>query len=459
MDFNTSPPTISYANRTTDMHLTNVSMSDSLGNLLFYTNGCSIFNKENNIMENGGNINPGNIHNNNCIEPFNAYTASRGAIAFQADYKTFYLFHQGLKLVTDSVIDVYDNKLYLSKIDMTQNNGLGKVIEKNFVVLEDTMQGGDLTAVKKSNNIDWWVLIPKRTSNTYFKILFTPNGVESVSTQTIGDSTKYIGDGGDQAVFSPDGTKYVRYNPFDEISIFDFDRETGELSNYQKVSIPGDTAFVGGAAISPNSRYLYISSQIRFYQYDLQAPDIAASQVLLGEYDGYQSPFPLATTFFTCQLAPDCKIYCCTYNGCDVLHVVNYPDEPGLACNFVQHGVQLPSYNTLSMPNFPNYRLGTGQPTCTPTASGEVVQVQQSAKVYPNPASGELNLEFSTGTGKPIVFRLYDPTGRLASYWTLEGDGQPQSLNISGLASGLYLWQLNTVDGLPLDKGKLVIAK
>jgi PKD repeat protein len=45
-------------------------------------------------------------------------------------------------------------------------------------------------------------------------------------------------------------------------------------------------------------------------------------------------------------------------NGVAYLHVINEPDSLGLACEVCQHCVELPSVNSFSMPNFPNYRLG-----------------------------------------------------------------------------------------------------
>jgi hypothetical protein len=36
------------------------------------------------------------------------------------------------------------------------------------------------------------------------------------------------------AKFSPDGTKYAIYNYYDQLHVYDFDRETGHLSNHQK---------------------------------------------------------------------------------------------------------------------------------------------------------------------------------------------------------------------------------
>jgi hypothetical protein len=58
------------------------------------------------------------------------------------------------------------------------------------------------------------------------------------------------------------------------------------------------------------------------------------------------------------QLAPDGKIYSSSTNSVSSLHVIHSPDEPGLACQYQQHGIELPTRNTFSMPTFPNYRLG-----------------------------------------------------------------------------------------------------
>ncbi|MCB0535159.1 MAG: PKD domain-containing protein [Saprospiraceae bacterium] len=111
-----------------------------------------------------------------------------------------------------------------------------------------------------------------------------------------------------------------------------------------------------GAAISPNSQYLYIANGIWLHQYDLQADNILTSEILLGTYDGYMSP--VNTFFFLLQLAPDGKLYMNSAATVNTMHIVHQPDLPGVACRFEQHGVQLPTLNNWSMPNFPNYRLG-----------------------------------------------------------------------------------------------------
>ena len=89
------------------------------------------------------------------------------------------------------------------------------------------------------------------------------------------------------------------------------------------------------------------------------ADDIQATKDTVAIYDGFTSPQPpFGTTFFLAQLAPNGKIYLNANNGGLHMHVINKPDQPGELCDFQQHGIELPTWNSFSMPNFPNYRLG-----------------------------------------------------------------------------------------------------
>ncbi len=177
--------------------------------------------------------------------------------------------------------------------------------------------------------------------------------------QVIGDSILSPSLG--QNVFSPDGTKFVELSMFsieegNFLNIYDFDRCTGLLSNHKQITYL-DNASSGGVAISPNSRFLYVSSFVNIYQYDLWAEDIEASKDTVATWDGFIIPPVFATTFFLAQLAPDGKIYISANNGVQYLHVINSPNLPGELCDVCQHCVLLPTYNAFSMPNFPNYRL------------------------------------------------------------------------------------------------------
>ena len=40
------------------------------------------------------------------------------------------------------------------------------------------------------------------------------------------------------------------------------------------------------------------------------------------------------------------------------MHIIHQPDEPGLDCQYQQHGLHLITANSFSVPTFPNFRLG-----------------------------------------------------------------------------------------------------
>ena len=65
----------------------------------------------------------------------------------------------------------------------------------------------------------------------------------------------------------------------------------------------------------------------------------------------------LEDIFLAANLIDD-KIYINTNTTVDVLHVIHEPDKKGKACDFEQHGVQLPTLNAFTMPNNPYYGLG-----------------------------------------------------------------------------------------------------
>lgn len=333
-----------------EFYVTALAVSDLSGKLLFYTNGIDVEDITWNTMLNGGNIHP-------PVAGGQAITQGILGLQFPEKESQYALIHVPRGYVGPPVSTVGVLKLFYTIIDMEQNNGLGAVVEKSIPLLVDTLQLGKLKAAKHANGRDWWILVPEAYTNNIYRILLDSAGFHVIGKQTIG-SKLYPGAG--QADFSPDGSRYAIFDTYnssmpDAVDVYDFDRCTGLLSNARHFEL-WISSYAGGVTFSPNSRYLYVHTTLVVAQYDLEAPDLAASRVELAWYDGYESPFP--THFFAGQLAPDGKIYICTSNGTDVLHVIHRPDEAGSACLVEQHGIRLPTYNATSMPNFPHYRLG-----------------------------------------------------------------------------------------------------
>lgn len=104
------------------------------------------------------------------------------------------------------------------------------------------------------------------------------------------------------------------------------------------------------------------------------------------------------------------------------LHVINNPDLPGDNCDVCQHCVALPSWNSFSMPNFPNYRLGylEGSPCDTlrqpPTAAfgyeqdGAVLHFADSS--YHDIRSWHWDFGDGQTDTLPSPVYMYDSTGR-----------------------------------------------
>ena len=123
---------------------------------------------------------------------------------------------------------------------MTLDNGKGDVVKKNIVFYDDKKTlGSYLTAIRHANGKDWWILQPLRDTNLYATFLLDQNGLQLVKEQQIGKVFDWNASASGTATFSPDGTKYAYYNESDGLLLFDFDRNSGMLSNYRRV-VPFD---------------------------------------------------------------------------------------------------------------------------------------------------------------------------------------------------------------------------
>jgi hypothetical protein len=317
---------------------------------------------------------------------------------------------------------------------------------------------GEFTAVKHTNGKDWWLVTPKRNSNTFYSFLFTKDGIVDTLIHTIGTIPKKQAEGGMQVVFSPDGSKYFRSVPSGPVMMYDFDRATGVFTDFDTIYVDYANwpSIANGCAVSPNGRFFYVCAELNIFQFDLWAVDISASQATVAEWDGFQAP--VATIFGQSQLGPDCKIYVSTIDS-KYYHVINNPDEPGLACNVSQHSFIFPTPTGASIPSFPNYRLGPldnpGVP-CTATVSvpPPPAPAKNKVQVWPNPASESLTLHLEEEKAGNIS--IADLTGKV---WLtgIKAAGQTSFVtDIRHLSAGVYIITFRSETGR-LATGKLVV--
>lgn len=454
LDFNEHPVNISSVSSSDGFFMegSNTSICDEEGNLLFYSNGCTIINSQGEVMENGGGINPGFIQDFYC--PFGGSPIIQGIVAIPAPehenhYYVFNLDYDTAFPGDTSQLEIAPLRLYYQKVDMAQNDGLGAVVEKNQIAVQDTFARGNIQAVRQANNSDWWIVVPKSNSNCYFMVPITAQGIQAAILECEGD--EWSGeDSGTQAVFSPDLTKYVRFDSWNGVNIYDFDNGTADLSNPIRILFPNDTiGYFPGVAVSPSSRFLYVCARKNVYQFDLHATDIEASKLLIAEWDGTMNPFP--TIFYLAALAPDGKIYISSTSSHLSLHVIESPDSLGLACNLVQNGVDLPAFNFATIPNIPHYCSIDEE--CIVSSINEPVQEEELVTIYPNPTSEYLWIDFSVDTKGDLSLHIYDLLGNIV---LRKNDlNSTERIDISPFHSGTYYYVI-TRDNLYLESGRIV---
>lgn len=448
IDFNGGKPSANYFEQTINMNMfvCNASICDADGNLLFYSNGCDISDGEGNYLENGTDISPGYWHTRLCDEIARGYSAgypSMVILPLPNNDSLYYLFHKNVRYVPGPPEDAFVDKLLYSVVKVTAGQKI--VTQKNVSVMEDNLATGEMLAVKHANGSDWWLITPRRNSNQFYVFRFTEDGIVDTLTQTIGGLPPPQEEGSGQNTMSPDGSLMVRYYPYHDIMIYSFDRATGLFFNYRTASITLDPVFSydGGCAISPNGRYLYIMAVIKAYQFDLWADDISATQTTVAEWDGFIGP--IAITFYRSQLGPDCKIYVLGGGDTRYYHIIHNPDSPGLACNFEQRGLVLPTPSGASIPYFPNYRLGPidnpGQP-CTPTVSVSAGPVGAGAvvRVWPNPADQTLQIRYTSDQDAAGTLSLYNAVGQLVLQERVAAVSGGVAVSVGHLPEGIYYY-------------------
>ena len=403
LDFNGSQMEISDLEFEMDVAPTNTIMSDEDGNLLFYSNGCDINNANHEIMENGEVINPGMMEDIFC--PSQAINWPQGVLALplpESD-SLYYVFNLNLEGVYPSppFLGIAPRLLYAQLIDMSENNGLGKVIEKNQVIKQDTFGRGGIQATRHANGIDWWMTVPKSHSNCYWVFLINKEGMEEPFLECEGEVWLDRDQLGQQS-FSPNGEWFARIHSSNYFQLYKFNNVNGSFSDAILIDLPDLEGTRPGVSFSPNSQYLYANTREKVYQLDLMADDIPNSRVLIAEYDGYWNISH--TTFDIQALAPNGKIYISVPGSTYNLHVIHKPDCPGLKSELQQHGIELPVFNGSAVPHFPHYRNLPSSVDCDSvyvSLSEEVLN--RFIKIFPNPTQG-VNLFGTKGTGWKLCY-------------------------------------------------------
>jgi len=409
IDFNTDPPTIPPATFNFFAERNNISVSDANGNLLFYSDGNSLLDRNDLNMPNGFvNANSGMTH------PI-------FAVPKPGDPDSYYIIINNFGL----------NSLIWSELDMTLNSGNGDiVIGSGGILLANPT--GKITAVQHSNQQDIWIISHENGSNVYKAWLATNSGIASSSVDSpigsIIDPNLNFENGMGQIKTSPNGRKIAVANQgLNNVEIFDFDPATGILSN--NITITNSFSRPYGIEFSPTGKHLYVTHDgINFipelFQINLWAGSAGAvinSTTFIGETGGFEGAGAL-------QLGPNEKIYVSnSFNF--TLGTINEPELSATLCSFNPNQINLQNDVFLGLPTFYHAYFESTYFSYTGLCPGSITTftieefnepIDSVLWEFGDPASGNNN--FSTSLTPSHV---YPGTGSYDIQLTIYSGGQP----------------------------------
>lgn len=345
------------------------SVSDSSGVLLFYTDGISVWNANHQLMPNGTGLNGGS-----------SSTQAALIISAQDTSNRYYIF------TTDETGGALG--LRYSLVDMDLQSGLGDVVQKN-VALHAPMTE-KLTAVEDLQNGGYWIVGHEWGTDAFYAYKLTASGIQApvVSHTGLVHRNNIIQNSYGQLKFNTCGDRLAAAIGYqDTIEVFDFDRNTGAVSNPIVLPMGGH---VYGVEFSASSRYLYVSTYkptATLAQLDLVSgisPTIMNTmEVLSTEQDVYGL-----------QMGPNGKIYVCkSYSP--YLGEIASPDSAGALCLYDSMAVNL---DPLSM----GVTSGLGLPCLVQSylakvhncgiSVGMVTDPVEQKGVFPNPSASGFRL-------------------------------------------------------------------
>lgn len=357
-------------------------VSDAWGNLLFYTDGQTIFDQRHQPM-------PGSCPT--CgPQPFRQLghaSALQGSLIVQrpGTARSYYLF------TTDALENQYANGLRYSEIDLGLRGGLGAVTATQNVRLPtptlSSRAGEGVAGVQHANRRDVWVVAHAEQSDELYAFLVTPAGVASVPVVS---HWNVVGLGGAMLQFAPHGRQAAISIGLNKLTLLDFDAATGRFSNPVRLdttaAVPGNAAY--GLAYSPDGSKLYQYTQFEgLTQYDLQAGSAAAirrSRVSIAPRDNARCLAP----------GPDGRLYT-AWRGISSVGVIERPNERGLACQYQYTNIS--GNGTQSLQNLVQPLPPLVDFAPPPACAGTPVAFQPATPLPPG--SSDVTWTFATATG------------------------------------------------------------
>lgn len=310
------------------------SICDVNGQLLFYTDGDRVWNRNHNLMPDGSGLTGVGVNA--------ASSTSQGAliIPVPGSVQRYYIFSIGCWECGS-----FFGNLYYSIVDMSLNGGLGDIVPGSKGILMGTSFTEHMTAVAGDNCNVWLVLMSRsdgnfRSYNISTAGISTTPVISTAISSAFGDYTNIRG----YMDISPDRSKLAIAKG--NLCLYNFDPATGSITHpVPLILFNGAAARCYGVAFSPGGSKLYanrdtLPDNAALLQYDLSSGDsltiVNSGTIIAG------ISWAVTTAL---KRGPDGKIYSATaalsVNPAGYLGVIQQPELQGIACQFVPNGQPL----------------------------------------------------------------------------------------------------------------------
>ncbi|SHF21086.1 PKD domain-containing protein [Dysgonomonas macrotermitis] len=211
------------------------------GQLLFSSDGSTVYDKNGNIMINGTGL-------------LGDYSATQSGIVVPKPGSTTEYY-----VVTVPAMGGTDGLNY-SIIDISLNGGLGEVTSKNNPILAGSVNE-NIAAVPNTNGKDYWLI--HRTLQTFYVWAITSAGISTTPNFSITNTLINIGSGSSinpqgEMIVSSDFTKIASLNwGGKQVASAIFNPTTGQISDIRVLNCSFSTY---GGTFSPNNQYLYVGT-------------------------------------------------------------------------------------------------------------------------------------------------------------------------------------------------------
>jgi len=307
---------------------------DANGNLLFYTDGGKVFDKNHAQMTNGtGLLNSNSTTQGVAIVPYPCNSNKYIIVCNDVDYSSNGTNPNG-------------GNIQYSIVDLTLRSGAGDVVsasKNTSLITNDKSYQEKIAVAAHSNGTDYWLCFYKRASGTGTFVAYqvTSTGISATPVTTnIGTSSN---SGFGEMKFNSTGTKvaWVEFgNSTSRAQVLDFNASTGVVSNLKALSGFGTRPY--GVAFTSSGRYLYISEIVtpNIYRYDLNLASPTAVSISGGAGWGGSA-----------QLGADGNIYVANSTTASTVTKISNPEAAS------------PSSSSISLSNTCLYGLPNPVPT------------------------------------------------------------------------------------------------